>query len=197
MKTIEIIIKDVITSIYPAFVSGIIFSVLIMFVYNYSKEKGFKNICKLWIDSFKKNQNFRFCFYLAFYIFVVLTKTLLTRPYHTSPLANVWGVWSLHTEKGAINVDPFENFVLFVPFTIFLFMAVKNKLVNRNSLINVVVKSFEFSFVFSLTIELLQVFFKLGTFQILDIVSNTAGGVFGGILYFIFYNISCGRKKAK
>ena len=84
-----------------------------------------------------------------------------------------------------------------MPFTIFLFMAVKNKLVNRNSLINVVVKSFEFSFAFSLTIELLQVFFKLGTFQILDIVSNTAGGVFGGILYFIFYNICCGRKKAK
>ena len=54
MKTIEIIIKDVITSIYPAFVSGIIFSVLIMFVYNYSKEKGFKNVFVGTVEGYPK-----------------------------------------------------------------------------------------------------------------------------------------------
>lgn len=37
----------------------------------------------------------------------------------------------------------------------------------------------------SLTIELLQLFLRLGTFQISDLFFNTIGGLAGGIIYFL------------
>ena len=41
------------------------------------------------------------------------------------------------------------------------------------------------SFLASLTIELLQMFFSIGSFQISDLVYNTLGGVLGAIIYYI------------
>lgn len=40
-------------------------------------------------------------------------------------------------------------------------------------------------FLFSLTIELLQVFLKVGTFQVADLVYNTTGGLLGAVIYWI------------
>lgn len=196
MNVIETIIRDVITTIYPSFVSGIIFAVLIMFTFNYANEKGFKNIVSEWIERFKRDKYYRFKFYCAFYIFVVLCKTILCRPYHVSPLSNVIGEWGLYTEDGKINVDPFENFILFIPLTILLFESVPKRFfrTRRLNIFDVVLKSMIVSFGVSLSIELLQAFFKLGTFQISDLVFNTSGGILGGILYFI-YNIKLKRKK--
>lgn len=196
MNVIETIIRDVITTIYPSFVSGIIFAVLVMFTFNYASEKGLKNIVREWIEHFKKDKYYRFKFYCAFYIFVVLCKTILCRPYHVSPLSNVIGEWGLYTEDGKINVDPFENFILFVPLTILLFLAIPKRFfrAGRVNIFDVVLKSMIVSFGFSMSIELLQAFFKLGTFQISDLVFNTLGGILGGILYFI-YNIKFSRKR--
>lgn len=198
MKVIEIIIRDVVTSIYPSFVSGIIFAVLIMFTFNYANEKGFKNIVSEWIECFKVDKNYRFKFYCAFYIFVVLCKTILCRPYHVSPLSNVIGEWGLYTEEGKINVDPFENFILFIPLTILLFKAIPKRFFSSKkiNIFDVILKSIIISFGVSLSIEIIQVFFKLGTFQLSDLFFNTLGGIFGGILYLIF-NIKLSKKKKR
>ena len=39
------------------------------------------------------------------------------------------------------------------------------------------------AFIFSVSIELLQLFLRLGTFQLSDIFYNTVGGVIGGVCY--------------
>ena len=39
------------------------------------------------------------------------------------------------------------------------------------------------SFIFSISIEMLQLLLRLGTFQLSDIFYNTVGGVLGGLMY--------------
>lgn len=39
------------------------------------------------------------------------------------------------------------------------------------------------AFIFSISIEMLQLLLRLGTFQLSDIFYNTVGGVLGGLLY--------------
>ena len=44
-------------------------------------------------------------------------------------------------------------------------------------------KSGKMAFIFSVTIEMLQLLLRLGTFQVSDIVYNTFGGMLGGLMY--------------
>lgn len=44
-------------------------------------------------------------------------------------------------------------------------------------------KSTKLGFVFSVSIEMLQLLLRLGTFQVSDIVYNTVGGLLGGVAY--------------
>ncbi|MFR8725087.1 MAG: VanZ family protein [Mediterraneibacter faecis] len=39
----------------------------------------------------------------------------------------------------------------------------------------------------SFTIEMLQLFLRLGTWQLSDIFYNTIGGGIGGLLYYVFH----------
>ena len=41
------------------------------------------------------------------------------------------------------------------------------------------------AFIFSVSIELLQLLLRLGTFQLSDIFYNTVGGVVGGLVYYV------------
>lgn len=50
-------------------------------------------------------------------------------------------------------------------------------------------QSGKIAFIFSVSIEMLQLLLRLGTFQLSDIFYNTVGGVLGGVCY-------CGIKKA-
>lgn len=40
------------------------------------------------------------------------------------------------------------------------------------------------AFIFSVSIEMLQLLLRLGTFQLSDIFYNTVGGVVGGLVYY-------------
>ena len=46
-------------------------------------------------------------------------------------------------------------------------------------------ESGKIAFIFSISIEMLQLLLRLGTFQLSDIFYNTVGGVLGGLLYCI------------
>ena len=50
------------------------------------------------------------------------------------------------------------------------------------------------AFIFSISIEMLQLLLRLGTFQLSDIFYNTVGGVLGGLIY---YGILDGIVKAR
>jgi glycopeptide antibiotics resistance protein len=41
------------------------------------------------------------------------------------------------------------------------------------------------AFIFSVSIEMLQLLLRLGTFQLSDIFYNTVGGVVGGLAYYV------------
>ena len=47
----------------------------------------------------------------------------------------------------------------------------------------VVWKSIKLGLIFSVSIEMLQLLLRLGTFQVSDIVYNTLGGMLGGLCY--------------
>ena len=56
----------------------------------------------------------------------------------------------------------------------------------RNESENKVIRiTLKYSFLFSIIIELLQIFLRLGTFQLSDIAQNTFGGLLGAILYIV------------
>lgn len=40
------------------------------------------------------------------------------------------------------------------------------------------------AFIFSVSIEILQLFLRLGMFQLSEIFYNTVGGVLGGLMYY-------------
>ena len=44
-------------------------------------------------------------------------------------------------------------------------------------------QSGKIAFIFSISIEMLQLLLRLGTFQVSDIVYNTFGGMLGGLMY--------------
>ena len=46
-------------------------------------------------------------------------------------------------------------------------------------------QSGKIAFGFSVSIEMLQLLLRLGTFQLSDIFYNTVGGVLGGLMYYI------------
>lgn len=74
-------------------------------------------------------------------------------------------------------VNIFGNVLAFTPFGFVLpIISVSNR-----KLINIALLSLEFS----LTIELIQLIFKVGIFDVDDLFLNTIGGILGGIFFFI------------
>mgnify|MGYP000529603399 CR=1 FL=1 len=45
-------------------------------------------------------------------------------------------------------------------------------------------QSGKIAFIFSISIEMLQLFLRLGTFQLSDLFYNTVGGMIGGLMYY-------------
>ena len=45
------------------------------------------------------------------------------------------------------------------------------------------IRSGKIAFIFSISIEILQLLLRLGTFQLSDIFYNTVGGMIGGLIY--------------
>ena len=57
------------------------------------------------------------------------------------------------------------------------------------SMKRIVGKGLKIAFIFSFTIEMLQLFLRLGTWQISDLCYNTVGGGLGGALFYGYYRL--------
>ena len=140
-------------------------------------------------------------FFLAFYATFVLFRTLFDRNLSENPLSNVLGEWSFYEEKDGnmiFNANVPENLFMLVPFIFLLFFAFKEKILKNNaSFLTILWKSSVISFLLSLSIETLQLFLHLGTWQLSDLVYNTVGGVLGGVLYYVAYRIVRKHKNKK
>ena len=74
-----------------------------------------------------------------------------------------------------------ENVIMMVPFSAVVMWTFEEKI--GNSLKKILWQSGKIAFCFSVSIEMLQLSLRLGTFQLSDIFYNTVGGVLGGLMY--------------
>lgn len=77
----------------------------------------------------------------------------------------------------AVFLNIFGNVIAFMPYGFFVPMLVKK----YRNVIEVTLYSFEFS----LLVETLQLIFKIGSFDVDDLMLNTLGGFLGCIIYYL------------
>lgn len=98
-----------------------------------------------------------------------------------------------------LTTECFENIALMMPFTICLMWTAKKghpekrdgQIRNKIWFGSIIWACGKTAFLFSVSIEFLQLFLRLGTFQLSDICYNTLGGVLGGIIYWIGWKLKC------
>lgn len=194
---IKTMLYNILTAFYQPFWFAIILSIFFMFAYKLYP--GVKAASKQWILWFKEDVLFRKMFVLVFYTSMILFRTLLNRDMWANPLSNVLGNWGLWNQNGVLSTEIIENFILFIPFVIILFWTYKEKIFFKKvTLIRALWISAKITFSFSLTIEMLQLLLRLGTWQLSDLFFNTLGGIAGGGIYYFFQKITCilmNRKK--
>lgn len=168
MEIIEKIVTSILTTLYTYFGFSLLLGFSFIFVYEYIEENGYKSILKL----LKQEKYIKF-FLFSTFTTMVLFRTLLNRDIWSNPLSDVFGGWTIEKSDGAINTEPIENIILFIPFS-FLLGYVFHKDFKTCVLYSVFLTFF---------IEFSQLFFRLGTFQISDLVYNTIGGIIGACIY--------------
>ena len=190
--TIEILSKiliNILTAFYESFGFSILLSFLAMFFYLYAcvpadAGKGWKSAIVTWYKEFKGSVFFRKLFMLAFVTSLILFRTLLNRNLWMNPLSKVmggWGIWETVNGEQKLTTECIENVIMMVPFSAVVMWTFQKKA--GNGWKNIVWQSGRVAFIFSIVIEVLQLLFRLGTFQLSDIFYNTVGGVVGGVCY--------------
>lgn len=192
MEIIQKIIANVLTAVYQTFWFSLVFAVVFMLVLK--KYAGVKQAVKEWIFWFKTEKKFRRIFFFVLYTMMILRYTLFNRNMWANPLSDVVGVWWIYNAKGELTTEIFENTVLFIPFSISYLSLAKDKMLQKITFLKTVAISATTSFVLSFTIESLQLFLRLGTWQLSDLFYNTLGGVLGGIVFYLCYSA---KKKCK
>lgn len=187
IEVLKNITSNVLTALYQPFWFSIILSVFFMFVYK--EYPSVKQAAKEWISWFKSDIAFRRTFLLVFYTVMILFRTLLNRNMWANPVSNVIGVWGLYNEKGELTTECIENLALFIPFSVLLLWVFRERLLSKVTLLTVLWKMTKITFLFSFTIEMLQLFLRLGTWQLSDLFYNTLGGAVGGLIYYVGYKI--------
>lgn len=189
---IDKIVSNILISLYQPFWFAVLLSVFVLFFYLFSYDssnagKGWKESCKAWIEKFKIDVFFRKLFFLTFFTVLILFRTLLNRSMWANPVSNVmggWWIWKVDTNgEKVLTTECFENIILMFPFTVLLMWTAKEKMIKHLNIKNIILKCTQEAFLFSVCIEFLQLFLRLGTFQLSDIFYNTFGGCLGGMVY--------------
>lgn len=110
-----------------------------------------------------------------------------------NPLSDVmggWGIWETVNGERQLTTECIENVIMMVPFSAVVMWTFDEKI--GKGWKKILWYSGKIAFCFSLTIEMLQLLLRLGTFQLSDIFYNTVGGLIGGLMY---YGIMKARKR--
>lgn len=181
--------KDIIKTTLLSVPYGLTVAVALTLFLNKILKNSFKNYTEL-----LNRRRFRLLLYTITYIFMLLYRTVLCRTSDYKPLENVWGGWGIEVfEYTGIDYGTLiGNILMFVPLTVIMLFTFGDVF---SSVKEMIIKCTAFSFCFSLIIELLQLIFHKGTFQISDIVYNTLGGLAGVGIYILIQTKIIGRKK--
>ena len=185
------ILTNILTALYEPFGFSLLISFLALFFYLYAYEpthagKGWKSAIVTWYQKFKESAVFRKLFLLVFVTSMILFRTLLNRNLWMNPLSNVmggWGIWETVNGEQKLTTECIENGIMMVPFSAMVLWTFGEKI--ENSLKKILWQSGKIAFCFSISIEMLQLLLRLGTFQLSDIFYNTVGGALGGLLYYV------------
>ena len=154
--------------------------------YNAWKFAPWKSAIVTWYQKFKESVFFRKLFFLAFVTSMILFRTLLNRNLWMNPLSDVmggWGIWETVNGEQKLTTECIENVIMMMPFSSVAMWTFGEKI--GNGWKKILRESGKIAFIFSISIEMLQLLLRLGTFQLSDIFYNTVGGVLGGLLYCI------------
>lgn len=187
MKYVVSVLSNVLGVLYQSCGASLVIAVLFMSVYMQVKRRNAGAVIQSWIREFRRSTQFRREFLLVFYVCMMLFRTLFCRTIWGNPLDNVLGIWGLHKADGSIYTENIENLILFLPFVLLLYRVWElQEDYRKKSPQEVLLRSLWISFFCSLFIESCQLFLKIGTFQLTDLVFNSVGGVLGGMLYWGF-----------
>lgn len=197
IKVFSKILTNILTALYEPFGFSILLSFLAMFFYLYAYEpteagKGWKSAIVTWYQKFKESVFFRKVWLLTFVSSLILFRTLLNRNLWMNPLSNVmggWDIWETVNGERKLTTECIENVIMMVPFSSVVMWTFQEKI--ENGWKKILWQSGKIAFIFSVSIEMLQLLLRLGTFQLSDIFYNTVGGVLGGLMY---YGIMKARK---
>lgn len=197
MDIILPITKNIITALYQYFwislIAAFLLSVCYLFVYEKNEQgQGIKKTFKLWFLTFRSSAEFRILFVLSFYASMIFFRTVLNRNLWLNPLNDLFGGWWIYRTDSngelVLTTDCLENIALFIPFSFLsLWFFVK-----KQSCVKIgrsVFKNIRLALFLTLIIEFSQLFFRVGTFQISDIVYNVLGGIIGSLLFLMCFGI--------
>ena len=189
MDLVGKILTNILIAFYEPFGFSLLLSFLAMFFYLYAYEpqnagKGWKSAIVTLYQKFRERVFFRKLFFLVFVISLILFRTLLNRKMWTNPLSDImggWGIWEIVNGERKLTTECIENVIMMMPFSVVVMWTFGEKI--GNGWKKVLWCSGKMAFIFSVSIEMLQLLLRLGTFQLSDIFYNTVGGVLGGSLY--------------
>ena len=92
-----------------------------------------------------------------------------------------WGIWETVNGEQQLTTECIENVIMMMPFSAVVMWTFGEKI--GNGWEKILWQSGKITFIFSISIEMLQLLLRLGTFQLSDIFYNTVGGVLGGLMY--------------
>ena len=184
------ILTNILTALYEPVGFSLLLSFFAMFFYLYVYEpsaagKGWKSAIVTWYQKFKGSVFFRKLFLLAFVTSMILFRTLLNRNLWLNPLSDVmggWGIWETVNGEQQLTTECIENVIMMMPFSAVVMWTFEEKL--EKGWKKILCNSGKIAFIISISIEMLQLLLRLGTFQLSDIFYNTVGGVVGGLVYY-------------
>ena len=151
----------------------------------------------------KKHRLMAFVFFMMYFVVLFyflffseeLGRTYSERPYHYNliPFHEIMRFIRYRHVLGwkAVILNIWGNIIAFMPFGLFLPIYAKRC---RNLWMTVL-----YSFELSLLVELLQLVFKVGSFDVDDLFLNTVGGLFGYLVYKVIVRLrkNSGSKKVQ
>lgn len=183
-RNIEIFFEEYF--LIPLIISVILFLILEIILYKTRKNKT-ENI-------FSHIVLFAVCFYFSVLFYTTLFRRIGVK---TNALSDVFGEWSIYDGETSmyINPKPILNILLFLPICFVILFCLRLFFNKTYGYKKILLSSITFSFSLSLFIELLQLIFCIGTFQLSDLTYNTLGGVIGALIYIVIQKAV--RKKEK
>lgn len=195
METIGLIIIDLLENFCAYIIPSLIFAVLMGCLFWNIQKNGIRNVIISYLTEMRHNRRLIYQLLFFLYVYFIFDRTLLSRHFGwSSGLGNIMGGWTLlDPETGKVTFEAVENFAFFVPYIILFFLSFNT---GKRGM-EILKKSFFAGTLTSIFIEMGQMIFKVGEFQISDLVYNIAGAVMGGTIYVLGMKINKLKRKFK